>query len=117
MSVSTAAIGCHWVPPLEQSQSETQHTTANCPVILRYLIFSSAESASLETMTVFYTVVIIVLQYFKDNFIICCKFIMKSSDQSKAALLVLLVRVWPLDRAVVAKLRKLYRAANRRQSL
>ena len=114
MSVSTAAIGCHWVPPLEQSQSETQHITVNCPAILRYLMVSSVESAGLVTLPLFYTVVILILQYFQDNFIICCKFIMKSSDQSKAALLVLLVRVWPLDRAVVAKLRKLYRAANRR---
>ena len=108
MTVSPAAIGYHWVPPLEQSQSETQHITVNCPAILRYLIFSSVESTTFVTMPVFYTVVIIILQYFKDNFIICCKFIMKSSDQSKAALLVLLVQVWPLDRAAVAELRKLY---------
>ena len=113
MSVSPAAIGYHWVPPLEQSQSETQQITVNCPTILRYLLFSSVESAGIVTMPVFYTVVIVILQYFTDNFIICCKFIMKSSDQSKAALLVLLVLVRPLDIAAVAELRKVNWAANR----
>ena len=64
-------------------------------------------------MTVFYTVVNIIFQYFKDKFIICCKIIMKSSDQSKVALLVLFVQVWSLGGAAVAELRKLNSAANR----
>ena len=111
---------CYWLSlsaAIRTKQSERQHITVNYSTLRRYLTFTSVESASQVTMTVFYTVVEIVFQYFKDKFIICCKIIMKSSDQSKVALLVLFVQVWSLGGAAVAKLRKVNSAANRSPAL